>query len=86
MPKQAQRGGGGILPAHSQPGTRRRWLISKTFRLIYHSESPSTQYTEGWAGPRARLDGTENLANTGIRFPDSPACSESLYQLSYPSR
>jgi hypothetical protein len=26
----------------------------------------------------------ENLAPTGIRSPDLPACSESLYPLSYP--
>ena len=32
-------------------------------------------------GPRA---GAENLAHTGIRFPDRPARSESLYRLSYP--
>ena len=28
--------------------------------------------------------GTENLASTGIRSPDRPARSESLYRLSYP--
>ena len=31
-------------------------------------------------GPRA------GLAPTGIRSPDRPACSESLYRLSYPGR
>jgi len=29
--------------------------------------------------------GVENLAPTGIRSPDRPACSELLYQLRYPS-
>ena len=29
-------------------------------------------------------DGAENLAPTGIQSSDRPACSESLYQLSYP--
>jgi hypothetical protein len=29
--------------------------------------------------------GAENLAPTGIRSPDLPACSELLYQLNYPS-
>jgi hypothetical protein len=33
-------------------------------------------------GPRAGLDGSENLAPTGIRSPDLPARSESLYRLS----
>ena len=28
--------------------------------------------------------GAENLASTGIRSPDRPARSESLYRLSYP--
>ena len=34
----------------------------------------------GWA------PGTENLAPTGIRSPDRPARSESLYRLRYPGR
>ena len=37
-------------------------------------------------GLGAGLDGTENLAATGIRSPDLPAHSESLYRLSYPGR
>ena len=37
----------------------------------------------GWvAGPV--WTGAENLANTGIRSPDRPARSQSLYRLSYP--
>jgi hypothetical protein len=35
-------------------------------------------------GPRAGVEDAENLAPTGIRFPDRPACSESLYRLRYP--
>ena len=34
-------------------------------------------------GPRTGLDSAENLAPTGIRSPDRPARSESLYRLSY---
>jgi hypothetical protein len=34
-------------------------------------------------GPRTGLDCAENLTPTGIRSPDSPARSESLYRLSY---
>ena len=37
----------------------------------------------GWA-PGPVWIGAENLTPTGIRFPDLPACSESLYRLSYP--
>ena len=39
----------------------------------------------GWA-PGPVWTGTENLAPTGIRSPDRPARSLSLYQLSYPAR
>ena len=38
----------------------------------------------GWA-PGPVWMGAENLAPTGIRSPDRPARSESLYRLSYPS-
>ena len=37
----------------------------------------------GWA-PRPVWRGAENLAPTGIRSPNRPARSESLYRLSYP--
>ena len=37
----------------------------------------------GWA-PGPVWTGVENLAPTGIRSPDRPARSESLYRLSYP--
>ena len=39
----------------------------------------------GWA-PGQGWTGAENLAPTGIRSPDRPARSESLYRLSYPGR
>ena len=45
---------------------------------------PRTHRTGDWVEPRAGLDGAENLAHTGIRSPDTPARSESLYCLSYP--
>jgi hypothetical protein len=38
----------------------------------------------GWA-PEPVWTGAENLTPTGIRSPDSPACSQSLYRLSYPA-
>jgi len=34
-------------------------------------------------GPRGGLDGYGNFASTGIRSPDRPGRSESLYRLSY---
>ena len=38
----------------------------------------------GWASEPVWI-GAENLAPTGIRFPDLPARSESLYRLRHPS-
>jgi len=38
----------------------------------------------GWASGSV-WTGAENLAPTGIRSPDRPAPSESLYRLSYPA-
>ena len=74
MPKQAQRGGGGIGPTHSQHGTRRRCVVSTTLRLLYPREA---EYASGpvWTA--------QNFAPTGIRSPDRPAHSESLYRLRY---
>ena len=36
-------------------------------------------------GPRIGLDGRKILPPTGIRSSDRPACSQSLYRLSYPA-
>ena len=45
---------------------------------------PGTHCTGGWVGPRVSLDGCgKSRPPTGIRSPDSPARSESLYRLSY---
>jgi hypothetical protein len=41
---------------------------------------PGTGCTGGWTGTKVGLDGyTENRAPTGIRSPDCPTRSESLY-------
>jgi hypothetical protein len=39
----------------------------------------------GWA-PGPVWTGAENLASPGIRSPDRPACSQSLYRLSCPAQ
>ena len=39
---------------------------------------------EAWWAPVPVWIGAENLAPTGIRFPDLPARNESLYRLRYP--
>ena len=46
-------------------------------------ERPRTHCTGGWVGPRAFWTGAENLALIGIRPPDRPARSQSLYRLRY---
>ena len=33
------------------------WVANATPRLLYHRERPGTNYTGGWVGPRAGLDG-----------------------------
>ena len=39
----------------------------------------------GWASGLI-WTGVENLTPTRIRYPDSPACRQSLYQLCYPAQ
>jgi len=65
-------------------GTRRRWGVSVTPRpLFIPREDPVSIVQEaGWT-PGPVWTGAENLAPIGIRFPDRPARSHSLYRLSY---
>jgi hypothetical protein len=59
--------------------------FNATPRLLQPRERiPGTHCTGGWVGPRAGLNGSENLASTDFRSRDRPARSESLYRLSYP--
>ena len=54
-------------------------------RQVYPREGDPISIVQeaGWA-PGQVWTGAENLASTGIRSPDSPSRSESLYRLSYP--
>jgi len=61
------------------------WLVNATPRPFFPQERQGTHCTGGWVNPRAGLDGAEYLATIGIRFPDRPARSESVNQLSYPA-
>jgi len=60
--------------------------VSVTPRPLFNpSKHPVPIVQEaGWA-PGPVWTGAENLAPTGIRFPDRPARSQSLYRLSYPA-
>jgi len=55
-------------------------VVNATLRPLYSRKRPGTQCTGGWLGPRPVCMGAENLASTGIRSPDRPACSKSLYR------
>jgi hypothetical protein len=64
-----------------------RWgcVINATPRPQYVRERDPVPIVQeaGWA-PEPVRTGAENLAPTGIRSPDRPARSESLYRLRYP--
>jgi hypothetical protein len=59
------------------------WSASRPGRL-YPRERPGTDCTGGWVGPGAGLHWCGKSRPTGIRSPDLPARSESLYRLRYP--
>jgi hypothetical protein len=60
-------------------------VVSTTPRPLYLRERPGTHCTGGWVDPKAGLDVCEKSRPTGIRSPDRPARSQSLYRLSYPA-
>ena len=52
---------------------------------LYSREGPGTHCTEDWVGPRTGLDRCgKSRPPTGIRSPDRPASSQSLYRLRFP--
>jgi hypothetical protein len=54
---------------------------------LYPRERPGTYCTESWMGPRTGLDSYgKSRPLTGIRSPDHPAHSQSLYRLIYPAQ
>jgi len=79
-------GGRGIALLFLDHGTRRGWGISVTLRPLFtpgKDPVPIVQEAEWIPGPI--WTSAENLAPTGIRFPDRPARSQSLYRLRYPA-
>jgi len=60
------------------------WSTPRPGRLTPGKDPVPITKEAGWA-PGPFWTGAENLAPTRIRSPDRPACSKSLYQLSYPS-
>jgi len=76
----------GIALLFLDHGTRRGWGGQRHAPAALHPEKVPVPILQeaGWA-PGPVWTGAENLAPTGIRSPDLPACSQSLYQLSYPA-
>ena len=70
MHMQAQSGREGVAPTHSQHCSRRGWVVSTTTRSLYSRERPGAHCTGDWVGFGAVLTGMEDLAPTGIRYPD----------------
>jgi hypothetical protein len=84
--RTAHRGSRDIALLFLDNGTRRGWGVSVTPRPLFTpGKDPVTILQEvGWA-PGPVWTGAENLAPTGIRFPDRSARSQSLYRLRYPA-
>jgi len=82
--RTAHRGRRGIaLPIHDH-GTRRGWGVSVTPRPLFTPGKDRVPIVPQWA-PGPVWTGTENLAPAGIRSPDRPSRSQSLYRLRYPA-
>jgi hypothetical protein len=59
------------------------WVVNAPPRPLYPRENPGTHCIGGWVDPRAGLNGCGKSRPTGIRSPDRPVLSESLYRLRY---
>ena len=83
----AHRGSRGIALLFLDHGTRRGWGVSVTAWPLFTPRKVPVPIVQeaGWA-PGPVWTGAENLAHTGIRFPDCPARSQSLYRLRYPAQ
>ena len=79
----AQRVGKGIALLFHDCGTRRGWVVSSTlWPLFTPGKYPVPIVQEaGWAPGPVWTDGKS--LHTGIRSPEGPAHSQSLYRLSY---
>jgi len=80
------RGSRGIAVPFHDHGTRRGWGVRVTPRPLFTPRKDLVPIVQeaGWAlGPV--WTGVENLSPNGIRSPDRPARSQSLYCLSYPA-
>jgi len=80
----AHRESGGITLLFFVHGTRR---VSVTPRSLFTAGKDPIPIVQGAGWPPGPvLTDAENLATTGIRSPDRPARSQSLYRLRYPAQ
>ena len=85
--RTAHRGSRGIALLFYDHGTRRGWGVSVTPRPLFTpGKDPVPIVQEAGWDPGSVWTGAENHARTGIRSPDRPARSQSLYRLSYPAQ
>jgi hypothetical protein len=85
-PQRAHRGSRGIALLMLDLGARRGgWSAPRPGRFTPEKYPVPSNYTGGWVGPRAGLDVCEKSHPTGIRSPDRPARSQSIYRLTYPA-
>ena len=84
--RTVHRGSRGIALTFHDHGNRRGWGVSVTSRPLFTLVKDPVPIVQeaGWA-PGPVWTGAENLSPIGIRFPDHPARSKSLYRLSYPA-
>jgi hypothetical protein len=61
------------------------WSVARSGRTLPPGKIRYPLYRR-LGGPQGRSGQAENLAPTGIRSPDRPARSQSLYRLSYPAQ
>jgi hypothetical protein len=84
--RAAHRGSRGIALIFLDHGTRRGWGVSVTPRPLFTpGKNPVPIVQEAGLVPGPVWTGAENLASTGIRSPDRPARSQSLYRTRYPA-
>jgi len=84
--RTAHRGSRGIALPFLNHSTRRVCGVSVTPRPLFTSRKDPVPIVKeaAWA-PGPVWTGAENLAPTGIRSPDRPARSQSLYRQRYPA-
>jgi hypothetical protein len=78
-----QRGRRKCDSTNSQPGIRKIFVVSSTFRPLRPRERAGNHCTGECVGLGTSLNVTENLSFTGIRSTDRPARSETLHRLCY---